>query len=311
MSKNKKARQYLIDLQKRRSVIAIIACAVTFGFCLFATGMNIVHYKDMEWEVSDIFRYFTTLSNMLTALAAAFIIPYAVNGIRKKRFVYPKWLAMFHYMGTIGTTITFLFVMIFILPLNQEFAVGGANLFLHVICPLAVLVSFFLVESGYRYTIKETFICLIPFFIYVILYLVMVVFLGKANGGWEDMYYLVTYVPPYVTLPIVLAFAWLVAFAIRKIYNTLSERRQRRILSDWNGSMEPVEIKIEVFGLGRYNGIHGEANDLSIPYDILKLISERYSLPTDGLVRAYTRGLTDGIEEKLAQAGEAVKEKKR
>ena len=134
--------------------------------------------KNIGENVSKLFRFFTTLSNILTALASGFIIPYAVNGIRKQRFSYPKWMSMMHCSGTICTTLTFVFAMAFILPFNRESAIGGYNFYLHVICPLAVLISFFMVEINKKFTYKDMFICVFPAFIYTVVYLVMVAFVS-------------------------------------------------------------------------------------------------------------------------------------
>ena len=138
----------------------------------------------MGWAVSDYFRYFTALSNLTTALAAGFILPFAVNGIRRKRFVYPRWLFLMHYAGTICTTLTLLFALVFILPWDPAFAVGGGQKFLHIICPIAILIAFLLVEGGYLLTRRNTFFCLIPFLVYSLVYLIMVVFVKR----WPDFY---------------------------------------------------------------------------------------------------------------------------
>ena len=100
---------------------------------LIAIGSSLVKYARNGWAIADLFRYFTTLANMITALAASFLIPFAINGIRKKRFVTPKWLSMLHYMGTVSTTLILVFALVFILPFDPEFAIGGSNLFLHEI----------------------------------------------------------------------------------------------------------------------------------------------------------------------------------
>ena len=190
-----KARQYLIDLQKWRSAAALAACCVTLVFSVVAINWATVTYVSKGWDPPSMFRYFTRLSNILTALASAFIIPYAVNGVKCKRFIYPKWLSLLHYAGTICTTLTMLFSLAAILPFDAEAALGGSNFYLHTVCPIAVLVSFLLVESGYIYTLKDNFYCLAPFLLYAVVYVVMVVFVGEANGGWADIYKLVTYVP--------------------------------------------------------------------------------------------------------------------
>ena len=299
-SKNKN-RKYLIDLQRWRSFVALAACSITHVFSVVSIVTALIYYNQMGWKLTDYFRYFTTLSNLMTAFAAGFIIPFAINGIRLKRFIYPRWLSLMHYAGTIGTTMTMIFALVFIFPWNPELAFGGTQLYLHLICPITVLISFELVESGYLLTRKDTLLCLIPFFNYAALYLVKVVFLGKEKGGWEDLYMLNTFVPVWISLPAILLLVNTIAFLMRKIYNRLSTLRKKKMLSSWNENMDAVEINIEVFGLGRYYGHLCEKCELSIPYDILEALAEKYSMDPEALMKVYTRGLIDAVKEKEAR----------
>lgn len=292
-----KNRDYLINEQKWRSVTALIACIVTYSLSIFALVASLIQYTRDGSDLSEFFRYFTTLSNIVTGLSAGFIIPFAINGIRKKRFTYPHWLSVMHYSGTIATTMTMVFALVFILPYDPEFAVGGYNFFLHIICPVAILVSFNLVESGKRLTHLDSLICLIPFFLYTWLYLIMVVVIGEENGGWEDLYMLNTLVPFYISLPAVWIVAYLIAYIMKKVYNKLGMIRKEKLFRYWRSDLDPVEINIDIFGLGRYNGMTGDRADLGIPYDILEIIAEKYSMDVKELVKVYTAGLVTGVKE--------------
>ena len=211
-------------------------------------------------------------------------------------FLYPRWLFLLHYTGTIYTTMTFVFAMVFILPWNPEFAVSGTQLYLHVICPIAILVSFELVESGYQITKRNTLACLIPFLIYSLVYVVNVVLLGETNGGWEDLYMLNTFVPFYFSLPAVWLLAYVIATLIRILSNRLDILRRNHLLSFWKEDADPIELNIEIYGLGRYNGMHDTRNELSIPYDLLELFAERYSRDPDDLLKIYMKGMMDALK---------------
>ena len=293
-NEKKKARQYLIDLQRDRSAVALAACVITLVFTVGAITWGVVTYTRTGRSLGHLFRFFTTLSNMMTALAASFIIPYAVSGIARKRFVYPRWIAMLHYSGTVNTTLTMLFSMTFILKVDPVSAIGGHNFYLHIICPTAVLVSYLMVESGQELSKKDALKCLVPFFLYSIVYVVMVVFLGV----WNDFYMFNVIMPYYISLPGMWILGCLIALGVRKASSKLSERRKKILLSSWSEDLDPIEIRIELFGLGRYNGMAGDMNELTIPYDILKMISERYGLDASDLAAVYTRGLLDGAAEK-------------
>ena len=276
----------------------MVACSVSLVVSFVAIILTMVSNMRLGYTASECFKYFTILSNMLTALASSFIIPFAIIGIRKKRFVIPKWLSMMHYSGAICITIVFVFALFIILPHHRQGAIGGSNFFLHVVCPLAVLISFFLVESGYTYSRKEILICLIPFAMYSIVYLVMVVFIGEENGGWEDLYQLTTYLPAYISFVLLWALGLAVAFAIRKVSNLLYGYRRGKMMASWKDEADPVEVKIEIYGLGRYYGLHGDKNSLSVPYDILEDASKRFDIKIDELYDAYVKGLHNGIKDK-------------
>lgn len=48
----------------------------------------------------------------------------------------------------------------------------------------------------------------------------------------------------------------------------------------WHDNLDPVEVRIEAYGLGRMAGQYGEKDIVQIPYDILEYLSEKYHLET-------------------------------
>ena len=290
----------MIELQQGRSIMALIACVITLVFTSGAIIAAIAGRVRSGLSPLHAFRYFTTLSNTVTFFASGFIFPYAVNGVRMKRFVYPRWLSMVHYSGTVCTTLTFVFAMTFILHYDRHLAIGGSNFFLHVICPIAVLISFEMVESGYEYRIKDAFVCLIPLLIYSLLYTTEVVFIGEANGGWPDMYKLNTFVPFYLSFPFMWALAIGISFAINRSSSYFIKQREKNMLFSLKRFIDPVEIKLEVFELGRFYGQSDDENDMSIPLDLLRMLSEHYTegVVLEDLVEMYTAGLMAGVGER-------------
>ena len=204
---------------------------------------------------------------------------------------------MMFYSGACCIAMVCVFSMVFTLPIDRNSAIGGLNFYLHVICPLGVLIAFFLVESDHNYSIKETLICLLPVLIYTIVYLVMVVFLGDRTG-WVDIYQVNKILPWYLSLTILWTMAFVIAIAIKKIAHTLYKRRRQKMLASWKRDADPVEVNIEIFGLGRYYGMHGDDNDLSVPFDILKDVGEMYGMEPDQLLQVYMNGLKNGIKER-------------
>ena len=88
----KQKKQYMIDLQKKRSRTALISSVLTSLFCIYAVALRLIMDPSSKYPErgSYLFRLFTVNSNVFAALGATMMIPFAIEGIRKKRFTYPK-----------------------------------------------------------------------------------------------------------------------------------------------------------------------------------------------------------------------------
>ena len=290
--------KYIISLNRKRSFHALIACIITVSFSLYGIVNGLVGNAKEGKDVLEILHYFTTNANALTAMSAFLIIPFAVEGIRKKHFSYPKWLAMLHYCGTVCTTLTMAFAVGIISWFDSEMAFGGNNLYLHVVCPLAVLISFFLVEAGYHYTRKTILLSVIPIIVYEAVYGYEVLLIGEENGGWPDLYHVAENFSIPFSIAVLTLTAFLVAAVIRWGYNKYTETREKSMEADlWPLDVEPVEIKTELFGLGRYYGLNTDIKYAELPMDIINLISVRYGIKKEELIQPYSKGFFDGLDD--------------
>lgn len=287
-------RQHIIALYHTRSVVALVAGVGVFCAALAAIFWGIRQYADGE----SLFRYFTVNSNLLAAVGAAFMIPYAVEGIRMKRFVLPRWVVLFQYCGAVCVAITLVSTLCFILPVQGADGVTGMNFWLHLVSPVLTVVLFQCVESGVSFTRRDSLVVLIPYWIYMAIYFVMVILVGEENGGWQDIYSVKAYLPVWVTVPMMLLLGYLVALALRKIQNRRVRAARDRITRRWESDLSGVELRIEAFGLGRYMGLHCADSQLSIPVDIFELMTERYSVSLQDLTRAFIKGGLDGMAER-------------
>ena len=293
-------RRYMISLYKRRSVVALIAGITVFVVSLaaIAGGLSVSYIHRQTDATYSLFHYFTVNSNLLSAAGAAFMIPYALEGIRKKRFVFPKWVSLFQYSGAICTTLTMIFSILFIFPSQgAKMAFGGMNFYLHIVCPICALILLFMVETDVRFTLSDSMVCLFPFFVYALIYVTNVVLVGEENGGWKDIYYIATYTPAAVSAPLMFMLGYGVSYLISFFYNRLSDLRKKHFVSLWKDDATPVEINIEVYGLGRYNGKHMEDNNLAMPVDIFKMLAKKYGMELSSLCRVYNKGVIDGLKE--------------
>lgn len=295
------SRTYMINLYRSRSTTALIACILTSALCLFAVAGGLIEDPSefTPERGNQLFKLFTVNSNFFSAIGAALMIPYAVEGIRKKRFTYPKWIQLIQYSGAICTTLTICFAVFLIFPTKgAQLAFGRMNFWLHLVCPVMTLILLFSVETDLELSLKESIFCLTPFYIYAAVYLVNVVLIGPENGGWRDIYMLATYLPPAFSAPMMFMFGFFVAQSIRYVYNRLAIYRQQKMQSLWDDDISPIEIKIEVYGLGRYTGMHDEVTNITLPVDIFQRFADRYDVTVDELAKVFSKGVTDGLKER-------------
>ena len=293
------ARGHIIALSRWRSRLALIASLVTVSCTMYAIAGYIIQYTRSGWDIYALFHWYTVNSNFLTAFGAAMIIPFAVEGIRKKHFSYPKWVAMFHYAGMVCTTMTMVFSVGIISWYDPALAFSEYNLYLHVLCPVMVIISFFLVEAGFLYTKKDAVLAAVPTFLYEVIYALQVVVIGWENGGWEDMYHLGEFLPFGVSAALITLLVLGISLLIRRLYNGLTRKRREKLLSRlWPKDVSPVEINIEIFGLGRYMGKHADPKFIELPLDLITMIAEQYDLKTEDLMKPYIRGFLDSLRDR-------------
>ena len=294
---SEKKNVHLINLFKWRSKVTLAACIVT----LVLTSGSVIYgvVTDTPETVKTEFEWFTVDSNLFMALATMMIIPFAIEGIQKKRLTYPKWAQRIHYAGVINTTLTMVFVLFVISWYDPQLAFGEENFFLHIVCPLLVLISFFMVESVHPLTRVDNICSLFPFAVYAALYIINVVFLKK----WDDHYMLNTFLPFYISLPLVTTLIYVIGWVIRIVHNRLLKYRETKLKMVWNEDLDPITVKIEVYSLGTHAGLYQEKDSVSVPYDILEQVSERFGVSLEELSRAYNKGVIDGLREKEKRAG--------
>ncbi len=293
MKRNEKKRIHLVNLFRWRSTIAFAACLITILFSLGGVGYSFVSVTLKE--VREMFKWFTIDSNILTALAATMIVPYAVEGMSRKRLTYPKWLQRIHYAGTVCLTLTMAFAVLFISWFDPVIAFGGANFFLHIISPLMILLSFFMVESGHALDRVDNLLSIIPVAAYGGLYYYNVI----LTGNWDDHYHLNEYVPFFVSILILFVLVYLIGWGIRTLYNRLLARRDKVLKRIWDDDgLDPVTIRIEIYSLGVHAGLYEEKDSISIPFDILEEVSDKFGIKLAELSKAYMKGALDGLEGK-------------
>lgn len=141
------------------------------------------------------FRYFTMLSNVLAAIAAALVAAFDAKALISDEEKLPRWVLILKYAGTVAVTLTFVTVVVFLGPMVEAMGHGyfklfqNENFFLHFLSPILAIISFVCFEQIENFKFTETLYGVIPTILYSFAYLPMVV-IGKENGGWPDFYML-------------------------------------------------------------------------------------------------------------------------
>lgn len=294
----RKNNRYLISVEETNSVVAMDAGIIIYLITLISV-FYMLRYTPHANEHP--LHYFTVISNLLSATGAAFMFPYAVEGIRKKRFILPRWLVLFQYSGATCVTITLVSSLAIILPTQGITSLAGANFWLHIITPFLTVLLFESVETGYAITFRESLIALIPYWIYMSIYSVMVLIIGKENGGWSDFYMTKAFWPAWVSIILMLGIGLGVSAILRLVQNMRAKQNRRRISKMWTENLEPHEILVEAFGLGRHIGARCSKEEITVPLDVFTMMSKRYNVSVEKLSKAYLKGAFDAINERMGK----------
>ena len=273
--------------------MALLAAIVGAIFYLISIYGGIVMFAEEKISFK-LFRYFTIVSGVYGLIVMIMLIPFAINGLINKRFTYNRWMAMLHYSTAICTSVVFVFALCFISFYDPILAFGGYNFNLHFICPVMILVAFLTVESATQFTIKDSLICIIPIIVYSLIYFYNVVVIHN----WEDLYNFNTYLPFYISMPLIYLFVFLIADVLRRLNNIKNRYVRKSLTKSWDNDVDAVSIKIDLYGLGRYVGLHGESNSINLNFDVLTTIADAYDIKMEELTNAYTKGVIDGQKEK-------------
>lgn len=265
----------LVRKNKIQCICALISCAiVTICVCIGVT-MNLTTLYDEDFDNMGIrtFCMFTVNSNIFAAVSSFAIIPYAVDGIRRKEYILPNWVVVFMMMGTTAVTLTFL-VSLFILSPVKGFVLifTGSRFFLHGLCPILNILAFCVFVTSHKVKIRETFFSIIPVAIYAIVYFVMVVVITEANGGWDDFYGFATRIPVWISATVILPLTFGIATLIRLWHNhsfVARRKNEAQIFLDYFEGKEAVEI---LFEMGKARAKIQSTGDVTVPALVIKKI---------------------------------------
>ena len=137
--------------------------------------------KDGKWNMQAglrALRFFTTLSNVLCAVASLLVLLILRQGV-------PFGIWLLKYIGTAAVAVTFMTVMVFLGPtMGYKDQLKGFAFYLHVSGPLIAIISFCFLERWYPLSFALSLTGMLPVILYGSFYLNRVVVAKK----WDDFY---------------------------------------------------------------------------------------------------------------------------
>ena len=266
---------YVTRKKQLKSIIGALLCAAIIIMTIASIIMGAIERpNDITPERGErIFMLFTVNSNLVSLVGAICMFPYCIDGIKNKWHRLPKWVDRLLYCGTVSVSITFIFAMALILPRMGATAVTGMNLGLHVVCPIMMLILFFYIENTNEYTFKDSFLALIPFYIYSLVYFMMVAVLK----WWRDIYNIMKYLPAPAAIIVMYAFAFLLTFSLRLARNYCSHKVSKKLSLDLLG-IENLPAYYDAYvAISQLCSLYPINNDeLTVPLDLINKICDIY-----------------------------------
>ncbi len=167
--------------------------------------------KDGGWCVAKglhLLRYFTVQSNLFCAFAALCLCLFPGSG----------WAWALKYIGTAAVTVTMLTVLFFLGPtMGYGKMLSGSDLFMHLLTPLAAILSFCLWERrGLSLPLALTGV--LPVVIYGLFYAWKILLAPQAQR-WEDFYGFNRGGRWYLSMAAMFAGAFVVCLVLRAAQN--------------------------------------------------------------------------------------------
>ena len=142
---------------------------------VFAVGMvGIVMLLLEHYDLSKVFLYFTTLSNVLVVLCSLVnAILFLASAAKKKNYV-KEFFQVLKMIAVVSVAITFTMVVVFLAPNNStNFDLfGGSQLFLHLITPIVAVFSFVFFEYSVKIRFRFFFTPIILVLLYGAFYVI-------------------------------------------------------------------------------------------------------------------------------------------
>ena len=265
----------LVRRNRAQCIGALVSCIVVVVCVCIGVTMNLTTLYDEDFDNMGIrtFCMFTVNSNILAAISSFAIIPYAIDGIRKREYTLPDWVVVFMMTGTTAVALTFL-ISLFVLSPVKGFVLifTGSRFFLHGVCPILNIIAFCVFVTSHKIKVKELLYALIPVAIYAIIYFVMVVVITEERGGWADFYGFATKIPLWISVTLILPLTFGIAALIRLWHNYSFVNRRKNEAEIFLEHFDGKDAKEILFEMGKARAKIQPCGDIIVPAFVIKRI---------------------------------------
>ena len=254
----------------------ISASIVVLGVCIGVT-MNLTTLYDENFDHMGLqtFCMFTVNSNILTALAMMLCIPYTVDGLRTGYYHLPDWVVILMHMAVTAISLNFLISLCILAPV-KGFALiyGGSRFFLHGVCPVLAILTFCCFICSHLIRLKESFLSLIPVFIYAVLYFIMVVVIGEEHGGWNDFYGFATRLPVWIPAVVIMPLTFGLATLLRLAHNKTCLNRRAKDAELYREAYSGKDLREVIAEMARSRRTEMKTKSIVVPSQVIGYMIE-------------------------------------
>lgn len=267
----------VIRSNRIQCLFALFGAAVAAVCVCVGVTMNLVTIFDENFDHMGIrtFCMFTVDSNILAGLTLLLCIPYTVDGLRTGYYHLPDWIVVLLHISVTAVSLTFLVSLCILAPVKGFVLIfTGSRFFLHGVCPILSIVTFCCFIKSHLIRLGESFLTLIPVFVYAAVYLVMVVFIGEEKGGWNDFYGFATRIPIWISLTAILPLTYGIASLLRLGHDRSCLRQREKDAALCRKAYGGADLRRVVERMARSHKKELKTADLVIPTQIIRRMIE-------------------------------------
>ena len=214
------------EMSKSKTIVSLIMNAL---IVIFTTAIVVSYFTGKPGVLIktgvESFKFFTTDSNILSAIAALIVLIFDIRILVGKDKEIPGWAVTAKYVGTTSVMLTFATVMLFLGPMfGYYFVLKDTAFYMHFVGPLLALLSLWFFEPDYIIPKRFIHLAAIPMAIYGTVYLIEVLIIGEFDG-WDDFYGFNTGGRWYLSIAAILLGTYLLAIIIRLLHNHTVKKR--------------------------------------------------------------------------------------